>query len=281
MAKRFTDTDKWNKAWIRRLSPKFKCAWFYLLDKCDHAGVWQEDFEAMSFNIGEEINQDEFEKVFSEKIQKVDSDKYFIKSFIDFQYGNLNPSNKVHKSVLERLEKIKPLTSPLIAPTEGAYEGAYKAPIEGAKDKDKEKDKAKDKEKEKEKEIDPSQVLNLWNEVFHEHEKIKAAPFFIPPAMLEDFKILSGFQGFQTIEEWREYFKTIKSTPHLCGDNPLGWVISFSWALKSGNAVKILDGSFQGKGQDKKPVKNNSPDAAKNHFQNLLDANPYRKQKTQ
>ena len=31
MAKRFTETGKWKKKWIRQLDPKYKLFWFYLL----------------------------------------------------------------------------------------------------------------------------------------------------------------------------------------------------------------------------------------------------------
>ena len=43
MAKRFTDTDKWKKKWFRELKPISKCFWSYLLDNCNHAGIWEVD----------------------------------------------------------------------------------------------------------------------------------------------------------------------------------------------------------------------------------------------
>lgn len=136
MAKRFTDTEKWSHAWFRKLSPKMKCAWIYLCDKCDHAGIWTSDFESLSFHIGEPITDTELMITFEEKIERIKYDKFFLKSFIEFQYGPLNPTNRVHQSVISRLEKEglnilnKDLTSPL----------------QGAKDKDKDKDKEKDKD---------------------------------------------------------------------------------------------------------------------------------------
>lgn len=105
MSKRLTDTEKWKIAWFRKLSPKMKCAWSFLLDNCDHSGIWHEDTETMSHHVGEEVTCAELEEAFKGKIERFDSDKFFIKAFIDFQYGELNPSNKVHLSVIRKLEK--------------------------------------------------------------------------------------------------------------------------------------------------------------------------------
>jgi len=45
MAKRFTDTDKWKKTFIRTMKAPYKLLWLYILDECDHAGIWQVDFD--------------------------------------------------------------------------------------------------------------------------------------------------------------------------------------------------------------------------------------------
>lgn len=141
MAKRMTDTDKWKRAWFCELSSKAKIVWFYILDQCDHRGVWFVNFKLMSQQVGFKVCKTSFEKWFSDKILAVDCDKYFIPSFVDFQYGKLKSENRAHSQVISFIEKleIKALASPL---------QAYK-------DKDKDKDLDLDKEKEiKEKEKD-------------------------------------------------------------------------------------------------------------------------------
>lgn len=133
MSKRFTDTEKWKKPFVRSLEAPYKLLWFYILDDCDHAGIWVVDLEVAGIRIGEAFNEDDVLEKFGEKIQVIDGgEKWFVQDFIDFQYGTLNPENRVHQSVINLLTKghIKPLISP----------------IEGAKDKDKEKDKDKDKD---------------------------------------------------------------------------------------------------------------------------------------
>lgn len=133
MAKRFTDSEKWGHAWFRKLSPKMKCVWIYLCDKCDHAGIWVSDLEALSFHVGDEVSDEEIIRAFGSRLIRVKADKYLIQSFIDFQYGPLNPANRVHQSVISRLEK-EGLNKDLISP------------LKGAKDKDKDKEQDKDKE---------------------------------------------------------------------------------------------------------------------------------------
>ena len=131
MAKRFTDSEKWKKPFIKKLPMQYKLLWFYLLDDCNHAGVWQVDLEIASLRIGYKLNLKDSITALNDKIKVFDNgEKWFIKDFIEFQYGELNEKNRAHKSVISVLTKYnllslnKPLTSPL----------------QGAKDKDKDKE---------------------------------------------------------------------------------------------------------------------------------------------
>ena len=106
MAKRMTDTDKWKKRFIRELKPQHKLLWFYILDDCNHAGIWDVDIEVASIRVGEELIYDMLPQAFLDKIVIFDNgDKWFIPEFIDFQYGELNPNSNVHKSVIALLDK--------------------------------------------------------------------------------------------------------------------------------------------------------------------------------
>jgi len=106
MAKRFTDTNKWKKDFIRGLQGAYKLLWMYILDECDHAGIWHVEIDIAKIRIGEDINEKEAIKQFEDKIIVVDNGKkWFIQDFIDFQYGELNPENRVHKSIIGLLNK--------------------------------------------------------------------------------------------------------------------------------------------------------------------------------
>ncbi len=137
MAKRFTETGKWKDRWFVSLAPCHKLAWGFVCDECDHAGVIEIVEPIANLQIGCEIDWDEFAGVCGDRIVKLDDGKFWVRAFCHFQYGELNPENRVHKSVLNRLEKLgvekKGLTS--------ALEGS----AEGAKDKDKDKDSKNNK----------------------------------------------------------------------------------------------------------------------------------------
>ena len=149
MAKRFTDTEKWKKPFIRGLQGAYKLLWLYICDDCDHAGIWQVDIEVAAIRIGEKIDSKEAIKSFDEKIIIFDKgNKWFIPSFLEFQYpSGLNPENRAHNSVIILLEKYNLRISnnkPLISPSEGSMD------MDMVKDMDKDMVKAEKKIKFKE-----------------------------------------------------------------------------------------------------------------------------------
>lgn len=158
MAKRFTDTNKYKKPFIRSLKGAYKLLWDYLYHDCDHAGIWIVDFEVAQIYLGEDmlVTKEEALQYFNngeERIIEIDNgSKWFIPPFIEFQYGVLNEENRAHNSVITILKKYnllqkvnKPLTTPL----------------KGCKDKDKDKDMDKDKER-----IKNLNILPEFQEVF-------------------------------------------------------------------------------------------------------------------
>ena len=133
MAKRFTDTDKYKKSFIRNLPASYKIFWDYLYHDCSFSGIWQVDFEIAQICVGKDapINKDEALRLFNDGEERIkvlnNGSKWLIKPFIDFQYGGLNPANRVHASVLRELLRY-------------GIRG-LQAPFYGSKNKEKDKDK--------------------------------------------------------------------------------------------------------------------------------------------
>ena len=142
MAKRFTDTEKWKKPFIRGLQGPYKLLWLYICDDCDHAGIWQVDIEVAQIRIGEKISRIEAIKAFGDKIVMFDDgNKWFIPSFIEFQYpSGLNPDNRAHSSIIHLLEKYnltKSKNKPLVSPSKGRKDMDKDMVMVMDKDKDK------------------------------------------------------------------------------------------------------------------------------------------------
>ena len=154
MPKRYTDTDKWKKIWFRKLKNDHKVFWMYVLDQCDHAGIWEVDFELASY-FCKGIKESEIRKTFVKQYHEFDDGKrWFIKDFIEFQYRGLDESNRVHNSVITILKR----------------HGLYKVLISflhEAKDKDiyKYQDKVKEKDKEKGKNSKKNQLKKIESEL--------------------------------------------------------------------------------------------------------------------
>jgi len=105
MAKRLTDSNKWNDNWFNELSAEMKLIWIYILDTCDHAGVYKVSFKSIRFYTGTEATENEIIECLKERIYIVDNgNKWFIPKFITFQYKNFFVSNApVIKSARELL----------------------------------------------------------------------------------------------------------------------------------------------------------------------------------
>jgi hypothetical protein len=102
--KRFTETNKWQNPWYRRLTPEAKLLWQWLLDHCDPAGVIEADFELATFQIGVEIDDAVINEL-GERIVKIPSGKSYIPSFVEFQYGKLSAACKPHQKVFAALAR--------------------------------------------------------------------------------------------------------------------------------------------------------------------------------
>lgn len=130
-----TDTNLWDKIWFRKLKPQYKCFWFYIKDRCNHAGIWEVDLETAEYFIGSKLDPEDVLKIFESHILKINCSKWYLIDFIKFQYNcelsDLNPESSVHKGVIKELEKysIKTLIEGLPNPSERI------------KDKDKDMDK--------------------------------------------------------------------------------------------------------------------------------------------
>ena len=255
MAKRFTDTEKFNDPWYRRLSLLHKVIWEYLLAECNHAGILEKlDLELMSFKIGEDISLDDL-KSFEERIVFINEEVIFIPKFITFQYGPLNPQSKVHASVLKELEKWE-----IQAPYKTLPKSIDRVSIGLANPIDTLKDKEKDKDKdintsnkqidtididinnsEKTKKTDP--YINPINDYFiQEYQKaFNNKPYLMHNQRTKLTELATEIDNFrETIPIVIEKLKNVEfSLPNFTAN--------YIWLLKDDNYLKVLSGTYDKK----------------------------------
>ncbi len=143
MAKRYTDSLKWDDPFFLDLPNHYKMLWMFLLDKCDHAGIYKLNPKMAHFCLDYKHDWKDVLIVFKDRIQVLGPGKWFIPKFVRFQYGPLKESNRVHDSIIKILKK------------EGVNKDCLNSLLE-AKDKDKDKDKDK-----KKKDTDTEFILSI------------------------------------------------------------------------------------------------------------------------
>ena len=162
MAKRFIDTDLFRKPFMRSLEAPYKALWIYLLCECDHAGVWVVELDVAQIRMGLKLDPEKVIEKMGGAVVSIDGgSKWYLPDFVTFQYGTLNPSNRVHASVIDRLSRLG------IDPSEPVQNKPLTSPLQGAKDKDKDKDTQERKERASELQwprwAGPN-VLKAWDE---------------------------------------------------------------------------------------------------------------------
>lgn len=152
MAKRFTDTDLWDKEWFMNLPPKLKCLVKYVRDKCDIAGFWSPNWRLASMHIGEEVTENDLLSIdYGQQFEKTPDGKISCIGFINFQYGEtLSEKSPVHRKVQAILDKNKI-----------DYTHPQNRVLNTLQDKEEEEEEVKEEEKAKEEEKEKRQKIEL------------------------------------------------------------------------------------------------------------------------
>ncbi len=144
MSKRFTATTKWEDSWFQDLRPSLKCAWIYMLDRCDNAGVWDVNTRVLSFLVGETISWESLRDSFGDRLVEFQPGKVWIRKFIEFQYGELSLSCKPHQNVIGLLRRYG--LWEIYAHTPQRVSEGYKQGTQRDKEEEEDKDKDQDQD---------------------------------------------------------------------------------------------------------------------------------------
>lgn len=207
MARRFTDKNKWEDEWYLSLDNDCRMVWEYLLDRCDHAGVFKKNMRMINFCCCVMWDAVKLEQVFDGRI--IDRETfYFIPKYLKFQYPKgLNSKKPAIVSVRNILKE-----KSLYDYVNKLYGNDYlminqsllnSKPTVKDKDKDKDKDKNRDKDKDKSKVKDKDIVVfpeslnspdfkKAWSEWEQHRKEIKKK--LTPTTIKRQLKTLSQFK---------------------------------------------------------------------------------------
>jgi hypothetical protein len=240
MGKRLTATEKWDKAWFRKLSPRHKALWQFLTDRCDQAGMWEVDFESASHFINDvtPITEEDL-KVFGNRLEKFSNDKIWIVDFISFQCGDLSEKSPAHRPVFKLLKKYNLLDRVLRSLQCRVQE--IEIEIE----------KELEPEKEEEKETYGQKTENfVFVKKVYAHEKIKVIYdlqlFFSARGQLESFK-RAGMDKFEEFmkanpaNSFKDENHLYNSFRRFCVTDQLKLVAAKATSKKKFTTLKDLD----------------------------------------
>lgn len=232
MAKRLSDSTKWADEWFTELPMDMKLVWLYILDMCDHAGVYKVNLKLLRFQTGTDRPENEIVEYLKDRIY-IAENKWFIPKFIGFQYKNFFTSNtpaiKSAKELLLSHGIIKPtdkalpnpsvtLTQPLTNPSITLIE-PLPNPYIRAKDMD--MDMVINKDIDKDIDIDKEQDEYKYENEYKSKGSTKGIAMKIIDVLIdadsddlvykgavEDWKELGGINGIAEIMEWDEIQKS-------------------------------------------------------------------------
>jgi hypothetical protein len=104
MAKRLTDTEKWNDDWYISLSNDYRIIWQWLLDNCNHAGICKRSIKLVNLMCNTTIQESELIENMDGRVIAINN-LWFIPKFLKFQYPTLQSNKPVIISVIKELEK--------------------------------------------------------------------------------------------------------------------------------------------------------------------------------
>lgn len=267
MAKRFTDTEKFIDPWFRRLSSKNKLLWDFMVCNCNHAGIISIDLEFVEMVLNEKFEDTVLNDHFSERLIHIDRNKWFIPKFIQFQYGSLNPDNRIHRQVIQKLERegINPLNlqfqSKTVHDSSEQFETVQKS-SHGVKDKEQEKEQIQEQEKDssfkeiaeknlsenqplnfrkpKDSRFTPDHVLDLWNGDLGKTNGYVSSL----GARKHTENCWEAIQFLPDESAWKNLFSITKSSEFLMGNNNRKWKARLFWLVDYDNAARVLAGEF-------------------------------------
>ena len=105
MAKRFIDTDMWEKNSFIESPARIKLLAIFMTSKCDLVGVFRMAPMLIKAYLGESYSHDDIMSIPID-VEHLEEGSYWLPKFCKFQYGSLSAECKPHKKYIEMLKEV-------------------------------------------------------------------------------------------------------------------------------------------------------------------------------
>lgn len=244
MAKRFIDSEMWDKASFNESPSKLKLLALFIFSKCDCVGVFKMSPVLISAYIGETITREDILSIPAD-IEEVKQGVFWLSKFCDFQYGELTEKSRPHLKYIKMLKSYRLFDR---------VSKGYPKGIDTLEEKEQEQEEEKEEEKDKEKEVEKhlghavfSEYVIRWNTTASIVDKPIVKKLSSGRSSKLNTRILEGL----TVEIFEEIAEKIKKSDFLKKST---WC-NFDWLIANDtNYNKILEGNYD----DNKDNKDNT-----------------------
>lgn len=207
MAKRFIDTELWDKEKFNQASLKLKTLTLFIFCKCDCIGIFKMSPTIINAYIGTKITTKDILSIPMD-IVPLEDGSFWLPKFCDFQYGELSENCKPHKKYIKMLSE-KGLPTCLSK----GYSKGYAKGMDTLQEKEEEKEK--ETEKEEDKREDRLQIPPEREDVAAYIEENK---YDIDPEVFMDFYASKAWKiGKNKMVDWKAAVRTWSRNSRGCG----------------------------------------------------------------
>ena len=214
----FTDSSKWDDVWFRSLDANDKLIYIYLLDRSDHAGVWNFDGDALRFQTKLDFPDSEIEIILDgmhPKIERLYNGNYWIVNYITFQ----NP-----KGISRKFKHCAPI-----------YRSLEKNEIDPEQFTQAVMDLETEGKPPKDDDVESRTVMDLWN--------TKLGGSLSSITKLTPSRVRYIKSATKEKISFFELFNKVLESEFLMGKSGK-WKASFDWVIKPENRIKIMEGNY-------------------------------------
>ena len=207
------DIHVFDKPWFHELPENLKLFWFFIILKCDEAGLWKVNRPLAEFHVGE-VEWDTLIEHFKGQIEEVGRGKLWLPDFVPFQCpSGLSETSNYHKKIRFLLEK------------NGLLRRVYQ-PLNNPSTTHIEEKRREGKSKGTKETVSTVWIRDLWNET-------TTAP--IPRCdrwtSRRHDKAKTRLKDYPEREQWEQAFQAAEDSVFCRGENDTGWTVSIDTFL--------------------------------------------------